>query len=166
MSLASLDFTVTMISRSQISVINSFAKYNPIITNRIKYHNHKNKTKDVIIGSCVKGVQVPALLYNVPLQHGFLGQNASEAEGAQVQCFKVPIQDQFCHSAAHSGGVLQAVAAETGGKVHIVDQWVHTDDAVLVKSVVVVETRPRAGHLKGRNKREQRAETTSMLNQN
>lgn len=90
----------------------------------------------------------PAPLYDVPLQHGFLGQNASEAEAAQVQRFKVPIQDQFCHSATHRGGLLQAVAAETGGKVHVVDLRVNTDDAVLVEGVVVVETCPRTGHLR------------------
>ncbi len=77
-----------------------------------------------------------------------MSEDASEAEAAQVQRFKVSIQDQFCHSTAHGGGVLQAVAAETGGKVHVVDQRVQTNDAVLVEGVVVVETCPRAGHLR------------------
>lgn len=90
---------------------------------------------------------VPAPLHNVPLQHGFPGQNASEAEAAQVQRLKAPVQDQFRHGATHGGGLLQAVAAETGGKVQVVDERVKPDDAVLVEGVVVVETRPRAGHL-------------------
>lgn len=87
-------------------------------------------------------------LNDVPLQHRLLGQNSFEAEVAQVQRFKVPVQDQFCHCATHSGGVLQAVAAEAGGKVHVIDQRVNPDDAVLVEAVVVIETRPRTAHLR------------------
>lgn len=45
--------------------------------------------------------------------------------------------------------MLQAVAAEAGGEVHVVDQRVNADDAVLVERVVVVETGPGAGHLAG-----------------
>lgn len=92
---------------------------------------------------------VPAPLHNVSLQHRFLGQNASEAKGAQVQRLKVSIQDQFSHCPTHRRGVLQAMAAETGGKVHVVDQGVNPDDAVLVQGVVLVEPCPRAFHLRG-----------------
>lgn len=44
--------------------------------------------------------------------------------------------------------MLQAVAAETGGKVHVVDEGVEPNDAVLVKGVVVVEAGPGAVHLR------------------
>lgn len=43
--------------------------------------------------------------------------------------------------------MLQAVAAEPGGEVHVPDRGVDPDDAVLVEGVVVVEARPRAAHL-------------------
>lgn len=95
---------------------------------------------------------VPAPLYDVPLQHGLLGHNASEAEAVQVQRFKAPIQDQFCHSTTHCRGLLQAVAAKTGGKVHVVDHGVDTDDAVLIEGVVVIETCPRTRHLRARTR--------------
>lgn len=83
----------------------------------------------------------------VSLQHGFLDQNASEAEVAQVQCFKVSVQDQFCNAPTHCRRVLQAMATETSGKVHVVDHGVHTNDTILVKGVVVIETCPCAGNL-------------------
>lgn len=90
-----------------------------------------------------------ARLHDVPLQHGHLLHDTSEAEAAQVQRLKVPVQNELGHGAAHGGGVLQAVAAEAGGKVHVVDERVNPDDAVLVEGVVIVETRPGAGHLRG-----------------
>lgn len=96
---------------------------------------------------------VVAHLHNVSLQHGFLLHYASEGKVAQVQRFKVSVQNEFGHSAAHGGGLLQAVAAEAGGKVHVVDQRVQADDAVLVEGVVVVETRPGTRHLMGRDTR-------------
>lgn len=43
--------------------------------------------------------------------------------------------------------MLQAVAAEPGGKVHVIDQGVDPDDAVLVEGIVVIETCPGAAHL-------------------
>lgn len=88
-----------------------------------------------------------ALSHNVPLQHGLLLHNPLESEVAEVQSFEVPVQDEFCHGATHGGRVLQAVAAEAGGEVHVVDQRVHANDAVLVEGVVVVEARPGAAHL-------------------
>jgi len=90
------------------------------------------------------------LLHDVPLQPGLPGQDALEAEAAQVQRGEVPVQDQLGHGAAHGGRVLQAVAAEAGGEVHVVDQRVHPDDAVLVEGVVVVVTGPRTRHLRER----------------
>lgn len=42
------------------------------------------------------------------------------------------------------------MAAEARGEVHVVDQGVRTDDGVLVKGVVVIETCPGTGHLRGR----------------
>lgn len=96
---------------------------------------------------------VVAHLHNVSLQHGFLLHYASEAEVAQVQRFKVSVHNEFGHSAADGGGLLQAVAAEAGGKVHVVDKRVQPDDAVLVEGVVVVETRPGTSHLMGRDTR-------------
>lgn len=101
------------------------------------------------IGSSMN-VSAPAPLHDVPLQHWFLVQDAPEAESAQVQRFKAPIEDQFCHCTTHCGGVLQAVAAETGHKVHVVNQGVNPNDAVLVEGVVVVETCPGAAHLRTR----------------
>lgn len=94
-----------------------------------------------------------AHLHDVSLQQGFLLHYASEAKVAQVQRFKVAVHNELGDSAAHGGGLLQAVAAEAGGKVHVVDQRVQPDDAVLVEGVVVVETRPGAGHLMGRDTR-------------
>lgn len=88
------------------------------------------------------------LLHDVPLQHGLLRQDASEVESAQVQRLEASIQDELCHGAAHGGGVLQAVPAEARGKVHVVDQRVHADDAVLVEGVVVVVSGPRTRHLR------------------
>lgn len=41
------------------------------------------------------------------------------------------------------------MAAEAGGKVHVVDKRVRANDAVLVEGVVVVETSPCTGHLRG-----------------
>lgn len=99
------------------------------------------------IGSSVN-VSAPAPLHDVPLQHWFLFQDAPEAKSTQVQCFKAPIEDQFCHRTTHCGGVLQAVAAETRYPVHVVDQGVNPNDAVLVEGVVVVETCPGAAHLR------------------
>lgn len=96
---------------------------------------------------------VAAHLHNISLQYGFLLHNASEAKVAQVQRFKVTIHNEFGHGTAHSGGLLQAVAAEAGGKVHVVDQRVHPDDGVLVEGVVVVETRPGTLHLMSRDTR-------------
>lgn len=77
-------------------------------------------------------VYVPAPLHDVPLQHGLPSQNPPEAEPVQIQRFKLSIQDQFCYSTTHSGGLLQSVAAEASGEVHVADQRVHADDAVLV----------------------------------
>lgn len=89
-------------------------------------------------------------LHDVLLKHLLLPQDPPEAEAAQVQSLKASVQDEFCHGPAHRRRVLQAVAAETGGKVHVFDERVQTDDAVLVEGVVVVETGPGAGHLTGR----------------
>lgn len=86
-------------------------------------------------------------LHDVPLQHGLPGQDAAEVEAAQVQRGEVPVQDELGHGAARGGGVLQAVAAEAGGEVHVGDERVRPDDGVLVEGVVVVETGPRARHL-------------------
>ncbi|CAG5870307.1 unnamed protein product [Menidia menidia] len=66
-------------------------------------------------------------------KHGLLTQNPPETEAAQVQRLEVPVQDELGHGPAHGGGVLQAVAAEARGKVHVVDGRVHADDGVLVK---------------------------------
>lgn len=96
---------------------------------------------------------VAALLHNVSLQHGFLFHDASEAKVAQVECFKVAVQNEFCHGEAHSRGLLEAVATESSGKVHVVDQRVDSNDGVLVEGVVVVETCPGTGQLTGRDKR-------------
>lgn len=43
--------------------------------------------------------------------------------------------------------MLQAVAAEPGGKVHVIDQGVDPNDGVLVEGIVVIETCPGAAHL-------------------
>lgn len=87
------------------------------------------------------------VLHDVPLHHGFLRQDASEAESAQVQSFKVPIQNEFCNSSTHSRGVLQAVTTEPSRKVHVIDQRVDTDDPILIKCVVVIVTSPGTRHL-------------------
>lgn len=94
-------------------------------------------------------VEGQAELHDVPLQHGLLGQDPAETEAAQVQSFKVSVQNQLRHGATRRGRVLQAVAAEARGKVHVADEGVRTDDGVLVKGVVVIETRPGTAHLKG-----------------
>lgn len=94
-------------------------------------------------------VQGSAQLHDVPLQLGFLSQNPVETEAAQVQRFIASVQNQLCHGATHRRRVLQAMAAEARGEVHVVDQGVRTDDGVLVKGVVVIETCPGTGHLRG-----------------
>lgn len=73
----------------------------------------------------------------------------------QIQRFKLSIQDEFCYSTTHSGGLLQSVAAEAGGEVHVADQRVCADDAVLVEGVIVVETCPRTGHLRGATRQQE-----------
>lgn len=88
------------------------------------------------------------VLHDVPLHHGFLCQDASEAESAQVQSLKVPIQNEFCNCSTHSRGVLQAVTTEPSRKVHVIDQRVDTDDSILIKCVVVIVTSPGTRHLR------------------
>lgn len=81
-------------------------------------------------------------LDNVPLRHGLLEKDASEVEGAQIDGLEASIQDELCHSATHSGRLLQPVSTETRRQVHVVDQRVQAHDAVLVERVVVVKPRP------------------------
>lgn len=95
-------------------------------------------------------IPVVSELHDVPLQHLLMLQNPVETEAAQVQSFKASFQDEFCQAPAHRRRVLQAVAAEAGGEVHVLDERVQADEAVLVEGVVVVETGPRAHHLTGR----------------
>lgn len=61
---------------------------------------------------------------------------------------EVPVQDELSNSPPHSRTVLQAVAAETSGKVHVIDQGVEPNNGVLVKGVVVVKAGPGAAHLR------------------
>lgn len=105
---------------------------------------YRIKSETRLVSALVRGP-----LNDVPLQDGLPRQNPGEAEPAQVQGFKLSVQHKLRHGATHRRRVLQAMAAEAGGEVHVVDQRMHADDAVLVECVVVVETGPGAGHLTG-----------------
>jgi len=86
-------------------------------------------------------------LDNVPLLHGRRGQDAIEAQIRQVQRLEAVVQDHLGYRAADGWRVLQAVAAEARGEVHVLYQRVEAQDGVLVEGVVVVVAGPGAGHL-------------------
>lgn len=87
-------------------------------------------------------------LQNVSFQDRLLLHDPVQTKYTQVQSFKASLQDQLSQCPAHTRRVLQAVAAEACGTVHVVDQRVYTDDGVLVQGVVVVEPGPGTGHLR------------------
>lgn len=73
---------------------------------------------------------------------------AAEEEGAQVDGLELALQHHLGHSSPHGGGLLEPMATEARGKVHVDDQGVGAHHAVLVKGVVVVIAGPSAPNLR------------------
>lgn len=84
---------------------------------------------------------------DVALFHLLPQIEAAEEEGAQVDSPELALQHHLGHSSPHGGGLLEPVAAEACGKVHVGDQGVGAHHAVLVKGVVVVVAGPSAPNL-------------------
>lgn len=74
---------------------------------------------------------------------------AVEEEGAQVDSLEVAVQHHLCHSSPHGRGLLEPMATEARGKVHVDDEWVGTHHTILVKGVVVVIASPSVPNLRG-----------------
>lgn len=73
---------------------------------------------------------------------------AVEEEGAQVDRLEVAVQHHLCHSSPHSRGLLEPMATEARGKVHVDDERVGTHHAILVEGVVVVIASPGTPNLR------------------
>lgn len=72
---------------------------------------------------------------------------AAEEEGAQIDGLEVTLQYHLSHSSPHGGCLLEPMATEARGKVHVDNQWVRAHHTILVKGVVVVIASPSSPNL-------------------
>jgi len=84
------------------------------------------------------------MLDNVLLINGLVVDDALETEAAQIDTKKFAFQNELHNGSTYGRALLDTVAAESGGKQHVAVVRMVSDDTVLVESVVVVETGPRA----------------------
>src|SRR5258708_27437991 len=75
--------------------------------------------------------------------------DALVAEPTEVESAKGAGDDELAERPSGGRRLLHAMPTEAIDKIHIFKTWVAPDDGVLVKGVVVIETRPRALHLEG-----------------
>lgn len=83
----------------------------------------------------------------VPLQDGLLVQDALKVERTEVNGLKASVQNELGDGAPDGRRLLEPVATEARGEVHVVHQRVRAHHRVLIERVVVIESRPRSRHL-------------------
>lgn len=82
--------------------------------------------------------------YNVTLQYGLLQEDPFKVKSTKVDGLIASVQNKLSHGESDRRRLLQTVTAEARGKVHVGHKRVQSDNAVLIKGVVVVKPSPRA----------------------